>query len=314
MSSSDDSGASGEPLRIIVGATGVGKSAVALRLAQEFGGTIISADSRQIYRGFDIGTAKPTDAERALVPHEGIDIADPPDRWSAARFADAAAAWIRDAGRAGRVPVVVGGTGFWISSLVSPLASIPDLNETERAALQSELSNRTTEDLRRWCRELDPDIAHLGPVQLKRAIEVAVLTGRRLTEWHRDQPPSPPRRVRYLLLDSGAALEDRIAGRIDHMFARGWMDEVRALAATTPVDAIAWKACGYERLRDAMARGVTVQDVRDDVVLETRQYARRQRTWFRRQLKHGPVSIIDPAQADAASLARAWWNGDGAYE
>jgi tRNA dimethylallyltransferase len=314
MNSSDDSGASGDPLRIIVGATGVGKSGVALTLAQEFGASIISADSRQIYRGFDIGTAKPTAADRRLVPHMGIDVADPTDRWSAARFSDAAAGWIREAERAARPAVVVGGTGFWISALVSPLASVPDLDEPARTALQSDLSDRSIDDLRRWCRELDPDIAHLGPVQLKRAIEVALLTGRRLTEWHRDQPPSSPRPVRYLLLDSGKAIEGRIAGRIDEMFARGWMEEVRTLRVTTPEDAIAWKACGYERIRDAMTRGLTAQDVRDEVVLETRQYARRQRTWFRRQLKHGPVTIIDPMQPDAASLARDWWNGDGADE
>jgi tRNA dimethylallyltransferase len=308
MSSSGVSGDSGS-LRIIVGPTGAGKSALALALARDRASVIVSADSRQIYRGFDIGTAKPTAQERADIPHAGIDVAGPTERWSAARFAAAADGWIRGAEQAGRTPVVVGGTGFWIGALVAPLAAVPDLDESARDALHAEFATRTNEELRAWCLELDPELAHLGPAQWRRAIEVALLTGRRLTEWHRDAPASPPRSVRYLLVDAGAALDDRIEGRVHEMFARGWADEVRALSSSVPPDAIAWKACGYERLRDSLARGAPEQEVREDIVRETRQYARRQRTWFRRQLKHGPVRSIDSSGAEALSIARTWWEG-----
>jgi tRNA dimethylallyltransferase len=310
MSSNGDSGGSG-PLRIIVGPTAAGKSALALALARENDGVIVSADSRQIYRGFDVGTAKPTAEERTAVAHAGVDVAEPTERWSAARFAAAADGWIRDAENAGRTPVVVGGTGFWIAALVSPLAAVPDLDDRAREALHAEFAIRTNEELREWCAELDPELAHLGPAQWRRAIEVALLTGRRLTEWHRDEPASPPRSVRYLLVDSGAGLDDRIAARVDEMFARGWTDEVRTLSSTVPETAIAWKACGYERLRTSLNRELGEQAVRDDIVRETRQYARRQRTWFRKQLKHGPVRSIDSSRSDALSIARAWWNEEG---
>jgi tRNA dimethylallyltransferase len=197
---------------------------------------------------------------------------------------------------------------------VSPLAAVPDLDEPARDALHAEFATRSNEDLRAWCAELDPGLAHLGPVQWRRAIEVALLTGRRLSDWHRDAPPSPPRSVRYLLVDAGPGLDDRIAERIDEMFARGWPDEVRALSSAVPETAIAWKACGYERLRDALANGGSGSEVRDDIVRETRQYARRQRTWFRKQLKHGPIQPVDSSRADAWSIAREWWHEGGTDE
>ena len=308
MSSSGASDGS-VPLRIIVGPTAAGKSSLALAIARESNGVIVSADSRQIYRGFDIGTAKPSAEEREAVEHKGIDVADPIERWSAARFAAEADGWINRARSEGRDAVVVGGTGFWISALVAPLAAVPNLDEAARDALHTEFAGRSNEELRAWCMELDPDLAHLGPAQWRRAIEVALLTGRRLTDWHRDAPPSPPRSVRYLLVDPGAGLDERIAGRVDEMFARGWSDEVRGLSSSVPETAAAWKACGYERLREAVSTGVPEADVRDDIVRETRQYARRQRTWFRKQLKHGPVRSIDSSRADALSIAREWWHG-----
>lgn len=303
-----------EPLRIIVGPTAAGKSALALALAEECNGAIISADSRQIYRGFDIGTGKETAEERGRVPHYGIDVADPSEQWSASQFSVAADGWIRDAISRGHTPVVVGGTGFWIAALVSPLAPVPDLDVTARDALRATLATKTSDELREMCRTLDPLVAELGPAQWRRAIEVATLTGKRLTDWHRDHVKSPPRDVRYLLVDSGDAFERRIAARIDHMFARGWAEEVRTLSASVPSTATAWKACGYERLRDSLLRGEDERVSRDDVVRETRQYARRQRTWFRRQLKHGPVRTIDSTRDDALSLARAWWNGEDTDE
>lgn len=297
-------------LRIIVGPTAAGKSALALSLAREFGAAIVSADSRQIYRGFDIGTGKPTAAEQAAVPHRGVDVAAPSERWSAARFAAEAGAWIDLLRADGREPVVVGGTGFWIDALVAPLSAVPALDPAAREALGRALANLSHDEVHAWCAALDPLIALRGHAQWRRAIEVALLTGRRLSDWHADQPRTPARDVRYLLVDLGPALESRIAERVDTMFAQGWMDEVRALSAHVPAAAVAWKACGYERVRHAVESAGDAGAVRADVVRETRQYARRQRTWFRRQLQHGPVTLIDPGAPDALDRARRWWTGD----
>jgi tRNA dimethylallyltransferase len=300
-------------LRVIVGPTAAGKSALALALAEAFGATIISADSRQIYRGFDVGTAKPSLDERARVPHEGVDVASPAERWSAAHFCDAASVWIDSAASANRTPLVVGGTGFWIAALVAPLAPMPALDAERRESLDAILRTMTGEALRHWCARLDPPIAVRGHAQWIRAIEVAMLSGRRLSDWHRDAPPPNIRPVRYLLVDPGPSLDARIDARVDAMLAAGWIDEVRALSATVSPAAVAWKACGYERIRVAIAssHAIAVSDViRAELRRETRQYARRQRTWFRKQLLHGPVTHLDPAAPTAWDQARAWWDGD----
>jgi tRNA dimethylallyltransferase len=168
----------------------------------------------------------------------------------------------------------------------------------------------SNDELRAWCAALDPVVAARGPAQWRRAIEVALLTGRRLSEWHGDRPASDVRPVRYLLVDPGDAIEARIVARVAAMFESGWADEVRALMQTVPRDAVAWKACGYELLRDAIAAGELDAQVAVSVARETRQYARRQRTWFRRQLLHGPVTRLDPQAPNAQARAFAWWDGD----
>jgi tRNA dimethylallyltransferase len=294
---------------VIVGPTAAGKSALAMSLAGSYGATIVSADSRQIYRGFDVGTGKPTLDDRARVRHEGIDVAEPDERWSAARFGRAAGEWIANAERAGRTPVAVGGTGFWVAAVVRPLAPMPELDPGARAKIAEELDALTHDELRARCAELDPPIAKLGHAQWRRAIEVAAITGRRLSDWQQASRETAARSVRYLLVDPGESLRARIGARIDAMLANGWADEVRALAARVAPSAIAWKSCGYERLRTALENGEPVASARNDVEVQTWQYARRQRTWFRSQLQYGPVARLDPAAPDALERARAWWNG-----
>src|SRR5674476_501294 len=158
--------AAAEPLRIICGPTGAGKSALAMALARVHAATIISADSRQIYRGFDIGTAKPTPRERREVPHRGIDVCDPAERYSAAKWADGARGWIDESHAAGRVPLVVGGAGLYLRALTAPLFDEPPLDPAHRAALETALAAYSVSELRRWCMELDPPRAHLGRTQL----------------------------------------------------------------------------------------------------------------------------------------------------
>ena len=300
-------------LRIICGPTAAGKSAVAMELAARHGLTIVSADSRQIYRRFDIGTAKASADDRARIPHLGIDVADPTERWSAAR-------WAADANHAVTAlgtdrTIVVGGTGFYLRALVEPLFEAPALDATRRTALQSELSGRALEELRRWCMTLDPGRAHLGRTQLLRAIEIALLTGRRhsdlLAERARRVSESRPsvRRVRWLVIDPGERLAAQLEGRLDAMLASGWPEEVRDLADDVPADAPSWQACGYAILKDYIAGARTRAGARDAILIATRQYAKRQRTWFRNQLAGAHVTRLDPHDATSDARVNAWWSG-----
>ncbi len=301
---------------VICGPTAAGKSAIALRLADVAPITIISADSRQLYRGFNIGTAKPTPAEQALVPHVALDVAEPEERWSAWRWAVLARHAIADARAQGRVPVVVGGTGFYVRALVSPLASIPPLDESRRAELAAWLETQPPERLRAWCERLDAPRAALGPVQWRRAIEVALLSGTPLSAWHeRDAGHTAPLPVRYLVVDPGESLATRIASRVEQMAQDGWVDEVAGLANVVPRLAPAWQSTGYDVVREHVEGRRSLRDALAQVTIATRQYAKRQRTWYRHQLHDGPVTRLSPAAPDAWDHVLAWWRAlteDGA--
>ncbi|MGH7635028.1 MAG: tRNA (adenosine(37)-N6)-dimethylallyltransferase MiaA, partial [Gemmatimonadaceae bacterium] len=268
------------------------------------------ADSRQIYRGFDIGTAKPSADERACVPHYGIDIVDPAARFSAAAWASNATTWIDVARDAGREAVVVGGTGFYVRALAAPLFVEPALDPNRRRAIAEHLHTLTLAQLERWCAALDPDRASLGRAQLERAIEVALLTGVSLSNWHRIAPGAPPRLARYLVVDPGATLHQRIASRVDAMLAAGWEAEVRALLQVVDDDAPAWNATGYRSIRDLVRGALSRTEALEHIMIHTRQYAKRQRTWFRHQLPGDDVTLLDPMRPDAHVRLRRWWNAD----
>ena len=298
------------PLTIITGPTGAGKSALALALAETHGALLVSADSRQIYRGFDVGTAKPTAAERARVTHAGVDVADPTERWSAGRWAREAAGWLADAEASGRPAIVCGGTGLWLRALVTPLAPVPDLPERRRAALATALSAMPTEELRRWVAALDPARAALGRAQLLRATEIALLTGTR----HGDAlaTAAPARRAaRWLVVDPGPALDDRLATRLHRMVADGWEAEVRDLLHSVPADAPAWNACGYREVREVVAAGRSIDGVVERVRIATRQYAKRQRTWLRHQLAGEAVTRVETVGVAARDAAFRWYEEGG---
>lgn len=301
---SDDS--AGVEVRVVCGPTAAGKSAIALWLAEREPSVIISADSRQVYRGFDIGTAKPSATEQSRVPHHGIDVADPTERYSAASWAHAADRWIESAQVNAQRPLVVGGTGLYLRALFDRLFEEPPLDGARRQALQTELAALDTPELRRWVETLDPPRAHLGRTQLLRAVEIALLSGHRVSELHRDRARMARWRPRYLVVDPGIALAQRISRRLDAMFDNGWPEEVHRLMQIVPPDAPAWNATGYDAVRRMILGQLSVAAAREAILVSTRQYAKRQRTWFRHQLPDALVTRLDPTSAHWPETVERW--------
>jgi tRNA dimethylallyltransferase len=278
-----------------------------MAIAEASGATIVSADSRQVFRGFDIGTAKPTLDERARVPHVGVDVADPRHRYSAARWVDEAERGLAAVAARGGRPLIVGGTGFYLRALFEPLFEEPALDAERRAALERELMALSTNSLRRWCVALDPARAHLGRTQLLRAIEVALLTGQRISDLHARAARAARAAPRYLVVDPGPPLAWRIERRIDEMLSAGWTAEVERLVRELPGDAPAWNATGYGLIRDVVTGSMDLGTARERIIIDTRQYAKRQRTWFRHQLPKPHVVHLDPTAPDALDRALTWW-------
>ena len=297
---------SDQPIRVICGPTAAGKTAVATWLARVGDISVVSADSRQLYRGFDVGTAKPTVRDTLATPYYGIDVLDPTERASAAWWAERADAWIDEIVAAGRTPLVVGGTGLYLKALFGSLFVEPEMDAPKRLALQGALAGVSTDELRQWVKELDPARAHLGRTQLLRAVEVSLLTGRRISDLHRENTRPPRRRARYLVVDPGPPLAYWIEHRTRAMLGSGWHDEVKRLTHTVPEDAPAWNATGYRAVRD-MAPGLDgFHEAEKRIIIETRQYAKRQRTWFRHQLEGEDVTRLDSSE-DYSERLTAWW-------
>lgn len=292
---------------VLTGPTAAGKSALAMAIARATGAVLISADSRQVYRGFDIGTAKPSATDRAEVLHRGLDIAEPTDRWHAARWATAARGWIAEAGLERRPVLIVGGTGLWIRALAEPLFDEPPLDPVARAALASELAVLDTATLRSRVEAVDPARAHLGRAQLLRALEVATLTGVPQSTLMAAGPSAPPLPLAYAVVDPGPVLAARIADRTTAMFDAGWVDEVAALARRVPAGAPAWKATGYDQVAAVAAGRMSRAAALEAVTIATRQYAKRQRTWQRHQLPPDAVTRLNPDAADVAARALDWF-------
>ncbi|HXG72474.1 MAG TPA: tRNA dimethylallyltransferase, partial [Gemmatimonadaceae bacterium] len=213
----------------------------------------------------------------------------------------------------GRVPLVVGGTGLYIRSLVEPLSDAPALDPARRQKLAAELSGKSVAELRRWCEALDLPRVHLGRTQLLRSIETALLSGTRLSDAHKRALADPPRashaRVRYLVIDAGEKSAQRIAERASEMVNAGWVEEVHALMPVVPADAPAWKSAGYAAMRSVASGELDLSSALEKVIIETRQYAKRQRTWFRHQLPADTVTRLDPggSPAERRAAVREWW-------
>lgn len=274
----------------IVGPTAVGKSALALQLAEALNGEILNADALQVYRGFDIGTAKPTPEERRRVPHHLVDILDPSERYSAGEFSRRARSVLEEIAARGRVAILVGGSGLYLRALWSGIAPLPEANPRVRQELVDRLDREGLLALHRDLERLDPVTAkRLGPgdtQRILRALEVAIATGESLTSWIARQPfgtESMPMRKIGLTLPR-TVLYDAIAVRVRRMAEAGWLNEVRALLASG-VDrtAPAFQAIGYRQWLEVLEGRSTIEVASEQIVTLTRRFAKRQETWFRRE-------------------------------
>lgn len=276
----------------ILGATATGKSDLALRLAHRLDAEIVNADALQVYRGLDLGTAKPTAEQRNAVPHHLIDILDPREPFSAGEFARRAGAALEGIAARGRIALVVGGSGLYLRALFSGLASLPPVDDRVRDDLAARLRREGLPALRSELERRDPaTAARLEPGDRQRtlrALEVLEATGRPLSTWLATAPESPPRRYRGVrklgLTLPRALLYDRIRSRVESMVAAGWLDEVRDLQEAGVDDSCpAFQAIGYSQWLRHLRSGSSFDAVVAEIVTATRRYAKRQETWFRRE-------------------------------
>jgi tRNA dimethylallyltransferase len=304
----------------LMGPTASGKSALALEWAERLGGEIVSVDSALVYRGLDLGAAKPDAAEQARVPHHLLDLREPWQRYSAAEFAVDARAAIAGIVERGKLPILAGGTGLYFRALLQGLAPMPEADADTRAQLEREAAERGWAALHAELAAVDPEAARrihaTDPQRIQRALEVYRLSGRPISAWQREPARERlPLRVLKLVLAPGerAVLHARIAQRFDAMLAAGFLDEVRCLRAlpglqvvARPLDLPAVRAVGYrqawEYLDDVGRDGAsTAEAFRARAIQATRQLAKRQTTWLRGALD---ARWFDPAD-ERAALERA---------
>jgi tRNA dimethylallyltransferase len=301
---------------VITGATATGKTALAIDVACALGGEIISFDSRQVYQSMDIGTAKATPEQRAAVRHYGLDLVTPAERYSAGRFAADCSRWLAAIRGRGAVPVMVGGTGFFLKALTHPLFQEPRLPADRREALKSFLAEKPIEDLLEWVRALDPGAADQfaqqgGRQRLARALEIALLTGQPLAWWHAHAPAAEPiiDPLVFVLELPRAQLYHRINQRVHDLIGAGLVDEVRALVlAGYDERAPGMNATGYIELIPYIRGQVDLATAIDAIQRATRRYARRQLTWLRHQLPPRTLRLdaARPASELVATIVERW--------
>jgi tRNA dimethylallyltransferase len=299
------------PVILLMGPTASGKSALSLALAERLGGEIISVDSAQIYRGMDIGTAKPDAATRARVPHHLIDIIDPTEAYSAARFAREALATIAAIRARGRVPILAGGTMLYFKALSEGLSALPGADPAVRARLDARAAREGWPALHAELARVDPaTAARLEPgdaQRIQRALEVWQLAGEPLSslQGHRDPsgPVGPARWVALVPSDRGR-LHEAIARRFDVMLAAGLVDELRALRQRYPLTAElpSMRCVGYRQAWAHLEGQIDAATLRERGIAATRQLAKRQFTWLR-ALK---ATVFDPYQSGVERAVTAY--------
>ena len=276
------------PIICLAGPTASGKTALAVELAKEFDGEVVSCDSMQVYRRMDIGTAKPTKEEMQGIPHHMIDVASPEEDYSVSRYCAQAAPIVEDIVARGKTAIIAGGTGLYIDSLIrgNDFAPFPSTGVGQRLEAQADAEG--LEAMADWLRSVDPEAAERihDRKRLLRALEVYLETGETITEHNRRTQAIPPRFTPVWLgldFEDRQQLYDRIDLRVTKMLEMGLLEEIRELLASgVPEKATAMQAIGYKEFVDALASRETLEAAADQVRQSSRRYAKRQLTWFRR--------------------------------
>lgn len=276
------------PIVAVAGPTGIGKTRLALALARLLDGEIVNYDSVQVYRGFDIGSAKPSAAERAAVPHHLFDIVDAGDEFNASDYAGRAVRVTREIRERHHLPVFVGGTGFYLRAFLAGLPEMPGRNEALRARLRPVLDRpRGRARLHRMLTRLDPQsAARIAPAdrhRLERALEVALTTGRPISSWSAPSAASP-RRLDCLIIALAMPrpqLREILDRRVTAMFEAGLVDETRALLAQHPEASRPFTAIGYREAAQVVSASMGFDEAIEEARRRTRAYAKRQMTWLR---------------------------------
>ncbi|MET0605938.1 MAG: tRNA (adenosine(37)-N6)-dimethylallyltransferase MiaA [Beijerinckiaceae bacterium] len=296
---------------LIAGPTASGKSALALALAREAKGVVINADSMQVYRDLRILTARPKPEEEAAVPHRLYGVVDGAENFSAGRWLSAVGPIIADARQAGRLPIIVGGTGLYFKALTQGLSDIPAVPAEVRAAVRAEAAGRPAADLHAELALRDPATAATlrpsDPQRILRALEVHAATGRPLSDFHGARAPAlldPGRCAKLFLVPDRARLREAIDRRFDTMMKSGALDEVRALISrqldrSLPV----MRAHGVPGLVAHLDGALSLEEAIAKGQADTRAYARRQMTWFRHQMEGWTAASADVAASTLRRLA-----------
>jgi tRNA dimethylallyltransferase len=269
---------------IIAGPTASGKTALALELSRHFQLEVISADAMMVYKGMDIGTAKPTPQERAAVPHHLLDVVNPDEPFNVADYVRLAEQAIREVLERGNLPLVVGGTGFYIRALSDGLPTTPEADENVQAELYKRLEQEGLEKLLGELEQVSPSDAkrtERNPRRVVRALEIIQRTGKAPRAFPMTTPAFNYDKV--VLVPSMEQLRPRIAARTETMFASGLVDEVIQLFRRYPDLPTAKQAIGYKEVVDYLAGQMSLEQAKAAVTLATTQYAKRQRTWFRKE-------------------------------
>lgn len=301
------------PILLLLGTTASGKSELSMRLAERLpgGGEIVSADSMQVWRGLDVGTAKPSHEERARVPHHLIDLVDPHDleaRFNVAEWLAAAESTIAAIEARRRVPIVVGGTHLYVQALLAGLFEGPAADPATRRSLEG----ATTEALRAELERIDPESAsriHLADRRRTlRAVEVFRATGRPISRWQAQwdsEGTALSQRIRVVAIDRPVEVASaRINRRVKAMLDAGWVDEVARLVAAGPLHRQPAEAVGYRQLAQVLAGRMGLSDATEEIKIRTRRYAKQQRTWMKRfRARPGSVVLHAGENAPAELLA-----------
>ena len=278
------------PLVVVVGPTASGKSALGVKLAERFRGEVVACDSTQLYRGFDIGTAKPGSSERRGIPHHLIDVLGPKDDVTAGGYRQRALRILEDLRRRKRLPVFTVGTGLYLRALLEGLADVPERSEELRERLRASVEEHPPGHLHRVLKRLDPEaskkIAPADEQKLIRAVEICVLARKPISEVHRTGrvPLEGWRVIKVGLMPPREKLNERIHARTSAMLEQGWMREVQALLDSgLSEDSKPFDFIGYRELRAVLRGEITLEEARGAIQQATRRYAKRQLTWFRKE-------------------------------